>query len=101
MTTALAQNYRITPLLQCTSHMEIKESIIHFVCDVNQSRGLIDQLNLSLMLLELINIYVVVLSMLLLLSLLLLLKKNSAQHRRGDIFFVRVDKSHCAEFLTD
>jgi len=39
----------------------------------------------------LINIYVVVLSVLLL---LMLLKKNSAQHRTGDIFFVRVDKSH-------
>jgi len=35
------------------------------------------------------------------LLLLLLLKKNSAQHRKGDIFFVRVDKSHWAKFLTE
>ena len=41
MTIALVQNYQITPLLQCASHMEIKKSIIHFIFNVNQSKGLI------------------------------------------------------------
>ena len=41
ITTALVYNYQITSMLQYALHIEIKKSIIHFACDVNQSKELI------------------------------------------------------------